>query len=35
MLTRTVPELTFGTVFFAGILADDTDALDLGAINSK
>jgi hypothetical protein len=31
MLTQTVPELPFGTVFFARILADDTGALELSA----
>ena len=35
MLAQAVLELPFGTVFFARILADDTGALELGAINSK
>jgi hypothetical protein len=35
MLTQTVPELPFGTVFFARILVDDIGALELSAIKSK
>jgi hypothetical protein len=35
MLTQTVPELHFGTVFFATILVNDIGALELSAIKFK
>jgi hypothetical protein len=35
MLTQTVPELPFGTVFFATILVDDIGALESSAIKFK